>query len=114
MALKPSPTLLYRAPPHTAFFIGSYVFGFFCMSYAGWNFYMHYLYPPEGLATWVPVAFGGVCIFMVCVGTYLILAPTRWVPPLDDCCPHGRFETLLTGFPRLTNPRRPILDSSGP
>ena len=77
MALKPSPTLLYRAPPHTAFFIGSYVFGFFCMSYAGWNFYMHYLYPPEGLATWVPVAFGGVCLFMVCVGTYLILAPTR-------------------------------------
>lgn len=79
MALKPSPTLLYRAPPHTAFFIGSYVFGFFCMSYAGWNFYMHYLYPPEGLATWVPVAFGGVCLFMVCVGTYLILAPTRLV-----------------------------------
>ncbi len=79
MALRPSPTLLYQAPSHTVYIVGSYVIGGFCLAYAGFNFYSHYLLPPEGLAPWVPIAFGGVCVFMTCFGTWLILAPARLV-----------------------------------
>ncbi|KAI9886691.1 MAG: hypothetical protein M1823_001467 [Watsoniomyces obsoletus] len=79
MACRPSPTLLYQAPSHTVYIVGSYIFGGFCLAYAGFNFYSHYLLPPEGLAPWVPIAFGGVCVFMTCFGTWLILAPARLI-----------------------------------
>ncbi|KAI9755374.1 MAG: hypothetical protein M4579_004303 [Chaenotheca gracillima] len=77
LAIRSSPTLLYQAPPYRAFILGSYAFSFFCFSYAGWNFYQHYLFPPPGLATWVPIAFGVVCIFMTGFGTWLLLGPSR-------------------------------------
>ncbi|KAI9842392.1 MAG: hypothetical protein M1838_003162 [Thelocarpon superellum] len=79
LARRPSPTLLYRAPSHTLYKLGSYGFGGFCLSYAGYNFYAHYLYPPEGLSPWVPVAFGGVCFAMTCAGTWLLLGPARLI-----------------------------------
>ncbi|KAI9823901.1 MAG: hypothetical protein M1832_002219 [Thelocarpon impressellum] len=80
LALKPSPTLLYQAPSHTLYVVGSYAFGLFCLSYAGFNFYAHYLHPPPGLSPWIPVAFGGVCFAMTSQEferTHLLSAPFR-------------------------------------
>ena len=77
LGLRRSPTLLYQAPSHTLYALGSYGFALFCFSYAGYNFHAHYLHPPPGLSAWVPVAFGGVCVGMACLGTWLVLGPTR-------------------------------------
>lgn len=79
LARQSEELLLYKAPSHQVYFIGCYAFGFFCLTYAGYNFYNHYLHPPEGLATWVPIAYGGVCFFMVCFGTWLCLGTSRYV-----------------------------------
>ena len=77
LASRASPTLLYQAPSHTTYIIGSYAFGIFCLAYAGYNFNAQYLHAPPGLAAWVPVAFGGVCFAMACVGSWLVLGPSR-------------------------------------
>jgi hypothetical protein len=74
---RSSPTLLYQAPSHTTYIIGSYAFGIFCLAYAGYNFNAQYLHAPPGLAAWVPVAFGGVCFAMACMGSWLVLGPSR-------------------------------------
>ena len=87
LALSPTPTLLYTAPPHTLFVVGSYFFGTFCISYAAYNFHAHYLHPPPDLAFWVPVAFGMICFGMSCLGTWLLLGPARWVIPLYNLLP---------------------------
>ena len=82
LALRPAPTLLYRAPSHTLYILGSYSFGLFCLTYAGYNFYTVYLHPPPGISAWVPLAFGGVCFGMACLGTWLLLGPSRLIRSL--------------------------------
>jgi len=79
LAQKPSPTLLYQAPSHTMFIFSSYSAAAFFFSYAGISFYTNYLFPPAGLATWVPIAFGGICVMMGAFGGWLLLGPAGLV-----------------------------------
>jgi hypothetical protein len=71
--------LLYQAPSHRIYIIGSYAFGIFCLTYAGYNFNENYIHVPPDISAWVPVAFGGVCFAMACLGTWLMLGPSRYV-----------------------------------
>ncbi|KAI9849598.1 MAG: hypothetical protein M1837_002723 [Sclerophora amabilis] len=113
LASRSSPTLLYHAPQHTAYILGSYTFGGFCISYAGVNLYTHYLFPPEDLPVWVPIAFGGVCFFMACFGTWLILGPSRIIRSLSAVPKTRASESpslniqieLLPVLPFFTRPR---------
>lgn len=79
LALKASPTILYQAPSHTGYILGCYGASAFCLVYAGWNFHANYLHPPEGLAPWIPIAFGGVCFLVAVFGGWLMLGPARLV-----------------------------------
>ncbi|KAI9800196.1 MAG: hypothetical protein M1825_004180 [Sarcosagium campestre] len=79
LAARSSPTILYQAPSHSAYIIGSYVSGFFCLSYAGYHFIAHYMQPPPDLPGWVTAAFGIVCFGMTCMGTWLLLAPSKLI-----------------------------------
>ncbi|KAI9798099.1 MAG: hypothetical protein M1833_004996 [Piccolia ochrophora] len=97
LALRQSPTLLYQAPPHAGYIIGSYTSGLFCITYAGYNFIAHYLQPPVDLPGWVPIAFGFVCFFMTCMGTWLLLAPSRLI-------------RTITAIPIGTTPRSITLE----
>jgi hypothetical protein len=74
LAQKSHPTLLYQAPSHTIFMICCYSGALFCFSYAGFNFWTQYLVPPESLASWVPIAFAGVCFVMAAGGAWLVLS----------------------------------------
>ncbi|KAH8815898.1 hypothetical protein F5884DRAFT_665298 [Xylogone sp. PMI_703] len=75
LAQKANPTLLYQAPSHTLFMISSYSAATFFFSYAGISFYSNYLHPPPGLATWVPIAFAGICFMMGAFGGWMMLGP---------------------------------------
>lgn len=77
LAKKDTPTLLYRAPSHTLFLAASYAGATFCTLYAVFNYNANVLHPPEGLPTFVPYAFGGVCFLMAVLGGYILLSPTR-------------------------------------
>jgi hypothetical protein len=45
----------------------------FCFSYAGFHFWTQYLAPPEGLASWIPIAFVGISFGMAGLGGWLVL-----------------------------------------
>jgi hypothetical protein len=79
LAEKTHPTLLYQAPSHLLFKISSYAGGFFCISYSTYNFWAHFLFPPEGINQYVIYAYGGIVVLMTALGTYLILGPARLV-----------------------------------
>ena len=73
LARRSSPILLYQAPSHTVYIAGCWLLGGFCMTWATFNFYSQYLDPAKGTPTWIPVLIGGVCVVMVCMGTWAIL-----------------------------------------
>jgi hypothetical protein len=77
LAEKGQPTLIYVAPSHTSFLVASYTAAAFCFAYSTYNMWTLYIYPPPGLAAWVPTAFGVVCIGMSAMGTWLMLSPSR-------------------------------------
>lgn len=79
LAQKAHPTLLYQAPSHTMFIVCCYSSSLFCFTYATINFWSNYLVPPAELASWVPIAFGMVSVFMAGVGTWLVLGPARLI-----------------------------------
>ena len=79
LAEKGQPTLIYIAPSHTAFLISSYSAAGFCFAYSGYNFWHSSLYAPPDLASWVPIAFGVVCIGMSAMGTWLMLSPSHLI-----------------------------------
>lgn len=78
LALKPHPTLLYRAPSHGAFILSSYLTAGFCFTYAIIAFWSNYLRAPETINKWVPVAFGGICFLMAGAGGFFLLGPA-WI-----------------------------------
>lgn len=73
LALRPSPVLLYQSPSHAVYVTGCWLLGGFCMTWATFNFYSQYLDPIKGTPEWIPVLMGGVCVAMVCAGTWAIL-----------------------------------------
>jgi hypothetical protein len=77
LAQKGHPTLIYVAPSHTAFLISSYSAATFCFTYATYNIWFSAIHAPPDLATWVPIAFGAVCVGMSAMGTWLMLSPAR-------------------------------------
>jgi hypothetical protein len=79
LASKSHATLLYAAPPHTAYIIGCYTGAIFCFSYAAYNFNIHYLHPPPNLKAWIPIAFGIISFGMACFGGYLVLGSARLI-----------------------------------
>lgn len=107
LAQKGHPTLLYVAPSHTAFLISSYSGAAFCFSYAAFNFWSSYLNPPPGLSTWVPIAFGAICVGMSAMGAWLMLGPSRIVrtitaiPKVPTVTTAAGKNTTASGTPEL-------------
>ncbi|KAH7418120.1 hypothetical protein BKA64DRAFT_189103 [Cadophora sp. MPI-SDFR-AT-0126] len=82
LAEKTHPTHLYEAPSHTVYMLTCYGTAGFCFTYAAISFWSNYMLAPPDLATWVPVALGGVSFLMACLGGWLVLGPTRLVKSL--------------------------------
>jgi hypothetical protein len=96
LASKSHATLLYAAPPHTAYIIGSYTGAAFCFGYAAYNFNIHYLYPPPNLKAWIPIAFGIISFGMACFGGYLVLGSARLIKTLT-AIPQSQVQVLMKG-----------------
>lgn len=73
LALRSSPVLLYQSPSHVVYITSCWLLGGFCMTWATFNFYIHYMDPTKGTPEWIPVFMGGVCVAMLCGGTWAIL-----------------------------------------
>ena len=73
LALRSSPILLYQAPSHALYITSCWLLGGFCMTYATINFYTQILDPLKGTPQWVPMLMGGLCVVMVCAGTWAVL-----------------------------------------
>ncbi|KAK3692566.1 hypothetical protein B0T22DRAFT_17532 [Podospora appendiculata] len=76
-------TLLYEAPSHLWFRVASFTSGAFCVSYTVYQYWSVYLHPPEGLYSWVPHAFGIICLFMGSMGAYFVLGTRRIVRTIE-------------------------------
>ena len=79
LAEKTHPTHLYEAPSHTVYMLTCYGTAGFCFTYAAISFWSNYVLAPPDLATWVPIALGGVSFLMACLGGWLVLGPARLV-----------------------------------
>ncbi|KAK0112980.1 hypothetical protein ONS95_014694 [Cadophora gregata] len=79
LAEKTHSTHLYEAPSHTVYILTCYGTAGFCFTYAAISFWSNYLLAPPDLATWIPVALGGVSFLMACLGGWLVLGPARLV-----------------------------------
>ena len=73
LALRASPTLLYRASSYTDFLFGCYVTGGSLLAVAWLNFQTQFYVQPGGVPSWVP-AFTSVGSFMIaCIGFWMFL-----------------------------------------
>ena len=82
LALK-GRVLLYEAPSHFWFRASSMGAAAFCTTYAVYQYWAMYLHPTEGLAWWIPHAFGVICMFMASAGGYFLLGTTRIVRSIE-------------------------------
>ncbi|CAP68993.1 uncharacterized protein PODANS_7_9510 [Podospora anserina S mat+] len=76
IAQKPR-TLLYESPSHLWFRTGCFASGMFCISYSVYHYWTIQLHPPEGLAWWIPHAYGVICLAMAAMATYFIMGTGR-------------------------------------
>lgn len=66
---------------------GCYLTGSFCIVYGVIAFNLNYIQAPPDVSWWIPIAFGGVSLGMIILGTRLILGPAgvinhiRAIPP---------------------------------
>ncbi len=72
LAQQRSPTLLFQASSHRGYTITCYFLGGFSFAYSAINFNNQYLHPPEGIWAPIPIAIGGLCVFMTFVGAWFI------------------------------------------
>ena len=77
LANRHSPIILYEAPAHDGFVLGSYLFSGFCFTYAGASFYANCLRPPDGLPIWVQYSFFGITLFVMLVGFWSLNRVSR-------------------------------------
>ncbi|KAL1625141.1 hypothetical protein SLS56_007487 [Neofusicoccum ribis] len=80
MASKKSETLLYSAPKQNGFRLVCYAAAFACFgaSASSYKFFFDDLRDEKdrnGLAGWVPLAFGVIAVFWACIGTWIAAAP---------------------------------------
>ena len=76
-------TTLYEAPSHFWFRTSSLCAAAFCVSYTVYQYWSSYLHPPEGLAWWVPHAFGVICVFVAASGTYFAMGTLRIIRTIE-------------------------------
>ncbi|KAL2074512.1 hypothetical protein VTL71DRAFT_8290 [Oculimacula yallundae] len=79
LAERTYPTQLYEAPSHTMYMLTCYGTAGFCFTYATISFWSNYILAPPDLATWVPIAMGGISFMMACLGGWVVLGPARLV-----------------------------------
>ena len=73
LALRASPTLLYRASSHAGYIFGCYAAGGGLLAAAWFNFRTQIYVQPGGVPSWVP-AFTGIGSFMIaCGGLWMLL-----------------------------------------
>jgi len=80
---KRGRTLLYEAPSHFWYRAMSFGTGLFCVGYSLYHYWTMYLHPPPDLASWVPMAFGVICVCMTGMGTYFLLGTRRIVRSIE-------------------------------
>ena len=98
LASRSAPTPLYVAPSHTLYIWSAYAGAAFCLSYAGISYFANVVSPPEGLSTWVPIAFAGICFMMGALGGWLIFAPASLIRSITA---HPVKSALANGAPSL-------------
>jgi hypothetical protein len=76
LAAKGTPTILYESPSPRLFTISSLGAGTFCVCYSTWQYWSIFLQPPEGLAWWVPHAYGIILITVVAMGGFFLVGAT--------------------------------------
>lgn len=82
LALRASPTLLYRAPSHTNYIFGCYTTGGGLLAAAWFNFQTQFYVQPGGVPSWVP-AFTSIGSFMIACGGFWMLLKVRLVASLE-------------------------------
>ncbi|KAH7065323.1 hypothetical protein B0J12DRAFT_31163 [Macrophomina phaseolina] len=80
LASKGAETVLYAAPKQNGFRIVCYTAAFACFGAAAssYKFFFEDFKDEKdrnGLASWVPLAFGVIAVFWACIGTWLAAAP---------------------------------------
>ncbi len=83
LAAKGTRTALYEAPSHFWLTASSFGAAAFCVSYSVYHYWATILYPPEGMAWWVPHGFAVICIFMAGMATYFVSGATRIVRSIE-------------------------------
>ena len=78
LALRVSPTLLYRDSSHTSYLFGCYVVGGGLLAAAWFNFQTQFYVQPGGVPSWVPV-FTTVGSFMIACGGFWMLLKVRTI-----------------------------------
>lgn len=82
LALRTSPTLLYRASSHTNYIFGCYASGGGLLAAAWFNFQTQFYVQPGGVPSWVP-AFTSIGSFMIACGGLWMLLKVRTVASLE-------------------------------
>ncbi|KAM7202331.1 hypothetical protein V8F20_004498 [Naviculisporaceae sp. PSN 640] len=109
LATKGSRTLLYEAPSHFWYRVSSFAAGAFCITYTVVQYWEVYLHPHEGLATWVPHAFGVICIFMTAMGLYFVMGTQHIVRSIEVVPRALLSKKQLTTLPKSAAAETPIL-----
>jgi len=78
LALRPR-VLLFEAPSHFWYRLSSLGASAFCITYTVYQYWTVLLHPPADIASWVPTAFGVICVFMGSIGVYFALGTSRIV-----------------------------------
>ncbi|CAN8097517.1 unnamed protein product [Discula destructiva] len=79
LAARGRPTTIYKSASHFWLRFSSVSAAFFCIAYAGVNYYTNVMFPPPGLAWYVPLAYSLVCLFMGLVGYLFLISTARIV-----------------------------------
>ena len=91
------PTVLYKAPSHTLLFASSYLGGAFCFAYAGFFCWDTFYHPNPGISPYVTYAYGGVLLFMVGMGFFILSAPIHLIKSITTV-PTSRLVMLEVKF----------------
>ncbi|KAL8923711.1 MAG: hypothetical protein Q9208_004463 [Pyrenodesmia sp. 3 TL-2023] len=83
LASRAEPTLLYQGASNTSYAAGSYVFGFFCLSWAVHATYVMYYHPPPSFNRLLKSLYFGMCGLAVGIGILFIMKPYRVVQSIQ-------------------------------
>lgn len=100
IASKGSESVLYTAPKQRGFRIVCYAAAFACFgaAAASYKFFFDDFKDEKdrnGLASWVPLAFGVIAVFWACIGTWLAAAPVGVVRSISAVPKLGPQKSLI-------------------